>query len=349
MVLRWVEGFETHQVPTQWDRRYASRSGQFAIEAGRVFGSAGTLQAPIFIAPSFGLADVWGIGFGVRVEALIGAFSAANLDATPQGLYLEKGTTEQVHLEIVSNAGSFEVRIKRGSTTLGITTSTFAYGSWHHFELKVTVHTSTGAFELRHNEANVLSGSGVNTANAGSNQADVFAIRFTTTSTNARFDDIFVWDGTGSAVNDFQGDAVVEGIEVTGAGASTQWTPSAGSNFDNVNDPGNAGPDDSGAGGFNSSDTAAQIDLYAFSDLTQIDGAIIGVQLDTQLAMASAGSRTVDTKYRDPDTTVVDIASKAVTSTSYDSFHDVMSLNPRDSLAWDVADVNGGQFGVEIA
>ena len=344
MVLRWVEGFETHQIAAQWDRRYASRSGSFAIEAGRVFGSAGTLAAPIWVAPSFGLADTWGIGFGLRIEALV-----SGLNSGAQGLYLEKGTTEQIHLEIVSNAGSFELRVMRGATQLGITTSTFAYGSWHHFELKVTVHTLTGAFELRHNEANVLSGSGVNTANAGSNQADVFAIRFTTTSTNARFDDIFVWDGTGSVVNDFQGDAVIEGIEVTGAGASTQWTPSAGSNFDNVDDPGNSVPDDAGAGGFNSSDTASQIDLYAFSDLTQIDGAIIGVQLDTQLAMASAGSRTVDTKYRDPDTTVVDIASKAVTSTSYDSFHDVMSVNPNGGAAWDVADVNGGQFGVEIA
>ncbi len=344
MVARWHEGFETHQTGAQWDRRYATRTGSFTIVAGRVFGSAGTIAAPVFVAPSFGLADTWGVAFGLRIESQV-----PGLNSGSQGLYLEKGTTEQVHLEIVSNAGSFEVRVMRGATQLGITTSAFVYGSWHHFELKVTVHTSTGAFELRHNEVNVLSGSGVNTANAGSNQADVFAIRFTTTSSNVRFDDFYVWDGTGAVVNNFVGDTVIEGIEVTANGATNQWTPSAGSNFDNVNDPGSATPVDAGVGGFNSSDTAAQLDLYTFSDLTQIDGTILSVQLDTQLAMASAGSRTVDTKYRDPDTTVVDIASKAVASTSYDSFADVMSVNPNGGAAWDVADINGGQFGVEIA
>jgi hypothetical protein len=344
MVARWIEGFETHQNNAQFDRRYATRTGSFPIVAGRVFGSAGTIGTPVWVAPSFGLADTWGIAFGLRVEAQV-----SSLNSGFQGFYIEKGTAEQVHLEIVSNAGSFELRVMRGATQLGITTSTFALNAWHHFELKVLVHTSTGTFELRHNEVNVLSGSGVNTANAGSNQADVFAIRFTTTSTSVRVDDFLVWDGTGSVVNNFQGDTVVEGITVTGAGATTQWTPSAGSNFQNVDDPGTSGPVDTGTGGNNSSDTAAQVDLYAFSDLTQIDGTIIAVQLDTQLAMASAGSRTVDTKYRDPDTTVVDIASKAVTSTSYDSFHDVMSVNPNGGAAWDVADINGGQFGVEIA
>lgn len=342
MVARWHEGFETHQVTTQWDRRYAIRTGSFAIQPGRVFGSSGSLQAPVFVTPSRGLADTWGLAFGVNFLAQAGALTALD------GFYIEKASAEQVHLEFVKNAGSFEVKIMRGATQLGITTSAFVYGAWHHFELKVLVHTSTGTFELRHNEVNVLSGSGVNTANAGSNQADIFAIRFASTSTNNRFDDIYLWDGTGSVVNNFVGDTVIEGVEVTGAGATTQWTPSAGSNFDNVNDLGSTSPDDAGAGGFNSSDTVAQRDLYAFSDLTQIDGAILSVQLDTQLAMASAGSRTVDTKYRDPNTTVVSIASKAVSSVTYASFDDVMSLNPQDGLAWDAADIDGGQFGVEI-
>jgi hypothetical protein len=343
MVARWHEGFETHQINGHWDRRYAVRTGSFAIVAGRVFGSGGTIQAPVFVAPSFGLADTWGVAFGIRIETQVSA-----LNSGAQGFYVEKGTTEQVHLEIVSNAGSFEIRLMRGATQLAITTSSFVYGAWHHFELKVLVHPSTGTYELRHNEVSAFSATGQNTANAGSSQADVFAMRFTTTSTNVRIDDVYVWDGTGSVVNDFVGDTVIEGIQVTGAGATTQWTPSAGSNFDNVDDP-PVTVDDVGAGGFNSSDTAAQRDLYAFSDLTQIDGTILSVQLDTQLAMASSGSRSVKTKYRDPDTTVVDIATKAVTSTSYDSFQDVMSVNPRDSLAWDAADINGGQFGVEIA
>jgi hypothetical protein len=174
-------------------------------------------------------------------------------------------------------------------------------------------------------------------------------MRFSNTSANNRFDDIGVWDGTGSIANDFVGDCAVKGITVSGAGASTQWTPSAGSNFDNVDDPGASGPADSGAGGFNGSGTVGQQDLYAFSDVSpDIQGNILWVQLDTQLAMAAAGSRNVDTRYRDPSGSVVDIATHAVANTVYTSVADVMSVNPFDGLAWDVADVDGGQFGVEL-
>jgi hypothetical protein len=345
MAGRWTEGFETHIQTTQMDRKYASRTGSFASASGRVFGTAGSLSAPVYVTPSLGLADTWGVAFALNLLAQV-----ADLNTDAEGFYFEKvAGTEQVHIEFVNNAGSFEIKVMRGATQLSITTETFVYNAWHHFEFKVTVHPSTGAFELRHNEVNVLSATGQNTANDGTSQADVFAARFETVSTNAIFDDICVWNGTGSTNNNFIGDSVVEAVEVNGAGATTQWTPSAGSNFDNVNDPGTSAPDDAGAGGFNGSDTAAQLDLYACTDLTQIQGNILWVQLDTQLAMATAGSRSVDTKYRDPDTTVVDIATHAVTLTTYDSFFDVMDVNPNSLTTWDVADINGGQFGVEVA
>lgn len=337
----WTEGFETHQIATQWDRRYAMRTGQFAIQPGRVFGSSGSIQSPVFQTPSFGLETTLGVAFGLNVLGTTSSLAS-------QGLYFERGGLEQVHLEIVNGASTFELRLVKGATVIATTAESFVHGSWHHFELKVTPNTSTGAYELRHNEVNVLSGSGVNTANTGSNQADGFAIRFSTTTTNVRLDDIAVWGASGAAPTDFIGDSVVEGIEIDGAGASTQWTPSAGSNFQNVDDPGNAVPADTGTGGNNQSDTNGQRDLYSYGDLTQIDGTILFVQLDTQLAMSATGSRNVKTKYRDPDTTVVDVATHAVTQTVYASFPDVMSVNPNTAAAWDAAEINGGQFGVEV-
>lgn len=344
MAVRWIEGFETYQTATQWDRRYAMRTGSFVIQAGRVFGSSGSLSAPVFVAPSFGLADTWGVAFGLQFVAQAGALSAGD------GLYFEKGTTEQVHLEFVKNAGSFEVKLMRGATQLAITSAAYSYGTWHHFELKVTVHPSTGAYELRHNEVAAFSASGVNTANEGTAQADVFAIRFSGTSTNNRFDDIAVWDGTGSSNNNFIGDSVVEGIEVNANGATIQWTNDAGTglNFNNVDDPGASTPDDTGAGGTNSSDTVGQKDLYAYTDLVQIQGNILAVQVDTQMAMASAGSRTVKLRFRDDGGTEADGDTFAVASTVFDGFSDVMDVNPQSLAAWDVADINGGQFGVEV-
>jgi len=345
MALRFLEGFETHQTLNQWTRKYSTFTGTWGINPGngRVFGQAGSIAATVAIPPAFPLADTWGVAFGLRLNAQV-----AGLNSGAQGLYFEKGGTEQVHLEIQSNSGSFEIRLMRGATQLAITSAAYAYNIWHHFELKVTINTSTGSYELRHNEVTAFGPtSGVNTANAGSNQASEFAHRFTTTSTNVLFDDVFIWDGTGSHNNNFLGDTVIEGVTVNGNGATQQWTRAAGaSNALMVDDPGSSSPVDTND--FNSSDTNTQEDLYTYTDLANITGFIIGVQLDTQMAMASAGSRVVTTRFRDPSTTEADISDKTVSSTTYASFADVMDVNPQDGLGWDVADVNGGQFGVKV-
>lgn len=347
MAGRWAEGFETHQNASQLARKYATQSGSSTAAAGRVHGSSGGLSGLVLVTPSLGLADTWIHGFGIRIASQQTSMNSGN-----QGFYFEKSATEQCHIEFVNNAGSFEVRLKRGSTTIATTTSSFAYAVWHYFEWKVTIATGTGgSYEIRHNGVNVLSGTLVNLANAGSNQADIWAVRFSTNlSTNVLIDDNYICDTTGSSNNDFLSPCIVEGILPNANGTTNQWTNDAGSgsNFDNVDDPGSAVPDDSGAGGTNSSDTSGQKDLYNFQDPTQILGTIHFVQLGTQMAMAAAGSRNVKTKFRDNGGTEADIATKSVASTAYDEFVDVMDVNPQSAVAWDVSDLTGGQFGVEV-
>ena len=347
MAGRWAEGFETHQNATQLARKYATQSGTSTANTGRVFGSSGQVASLVLVTQSLGLADTWVHGFGVRI-----ASQQTAMNSGAQGFYFEKSATEQCHIEFVNNSGSFEVRLMRGATQVAITTSAFAYAVWHYFEWKVTIATGTGGvYEVRHNGVNVLSGSSVNLANAGSNQADIWAVRFSSNlGTNFLFDDNYVVDTTGAANNDFLSPVVVEGILPNAAGTTTQWTNDAGSgsNFNNVQDAGSSTPDDSGAGGTNSSDTVGQKDTYAFADLTQILGTIHFVQLGTQMAMASAGSRSVKTRFRDNGGTEADIATKSVASTAYDEFVDVMDVNPQSTAAWDVTDIQGGEFGVEV-
>jgi len=64
--------------------------------------------------------------------------------------------------------------------------------------------------------------------------------------------------------------------------------------------------------------------------------------------MAATGTRTVRTKYRDPDTTVVNGSSHVVDSTVFDEFTEVFDDNPNSAAAWDVSDIDDGQFGVEV-
>jgi hypothetical protein len=347
MAGKWLEGFESHTNSSQLARKYATFTGSVSVQSGRVFGNAGGMASTVAVSDSLGLADTWIVGFGVRITSRQTA-----LNSGAQGIYIEKASTEQFHLEFVNNVGSFEVRLMRGATQLAITTGLYAYGNWHHFEVKVLVNTATGTYEIRHDEVLAVSGTGVNTANAGSNQADIFALRFTSNvGTTFMFDDMNVKDGTGATNNDFLGDFIVEACTVNGAGASTQWTNDAGSgsNFNNVQDPGNAAPDESGAGGTNSSDTSGQKDLYALTDLAHIDGSIAFVQIGAQLGMLAAGSRNVLVKYRDDGGTDATAATVTVASTTFDEFPVVLDQNPVTATPWDVSDINGGQIGVEVA
>lgn len=347
MTLLWMEGFETHAHINQAARKYATATGGINDQAGRVFGTSAspTSGSLILVTPTFrtGAQSVVGFGLGMRINAQVTALNSGG-----NGLYLELGASEQLHVEVESNAGSFELRIMRGATEIFKTAETFAYAVWHHFEFRFTVDNVAGTYEIRHNEASVGSGTGVNLADTGSPNADVFSQRWGFTSSNFLLDDVFVWDTTAAehAADpiDFVGDATVEGVLPDADGTPVQWTPSAGSNFQNVDDPANVGPDDAGAGGFNESDTVGQIDDYSMADLANSTGTIIGVQLSVQLALDVAGSRTVNLRAANNtvDTPTVD-------QTTYSGFEVVMPSNPSVAGAWDLSNFNSAEFGVEVA
>lgn len=345
MACIWIEGFETHTATAQQARKYATLSGSFTAQAGRVFGNSGAPQSTIAITPPNASGNTFVLGFGCRV-----ALHNPGLTASTSGMYCETGATEQFHLQFETNTSlGFRFLLKRGATTVA-TSSYYDFAVWHYFELKVTVRTGVnGGYELRRNGVLDISGSGVDLASSGGDGWDTFAFRYSANyTTTLRFDDVYVLDGTGAKNNDFLGPSIVEGILPNAAGASTAWSLGAGgtSNWDQVDDDPN--PDELTAGGINFSDTNGQKDLYGYADLTQITGTIHAVQLGTQFAMNATGTRTVKTKYRDPDTTEADGASHVVDSTSYDEFTEVFDNNPASAVAWDVTDIDDGQFGVEV-
>lgn len=346
MACVWIEGFESHRLSTQFARKYASQSGNMTLASGRVFGNAGGVQSAVMVTPSIGSGNTFVIGYGCRFTSHSTAVNSGN-----QGLYIETGPNEQCHIEIESTI-SLGIRflLKRGATTVA-TSSYFDFGVWHYFEWVITVRDGTdGAYELRHNGVQDISNTGVNLADNGTDGWDIFAFRYTSNvSTTLRYDDMYVCDGTGSKNNDFLGPSVVEEVEVTANGATNDWGDSGGGvNSNNVDDSGGSSPDDVGTGGYINSDVNTDLDLFEMSDLVNITGTIHAVQLGLQMAMGAAGTRTVKAKYRDPDTTVVDGASHVIDSTTYDEFTEVFDDNPNSAAAWDVADIDDGQFGVEV-
>lgn len=346
MTTVWIEGWESHFIASQWSRKYASMAGSWGSQPGRVFGTAGGPFAVIAITPSFTVDNTFTIGFGFRFNSHSAAVESFN-----QGLYIELGPDEQCHVELESNITlGWRLALYRG-TTLIATSSYLAFGVWSYVEIQLTVRTGiNGAYEIRSNGVLDVSAGSVNLANTGGDGWDVFAFRYQSDlSSVLRYDDLYINNGAGATNTSFLGPSIVEGLVPNANGATIQWANNGtGLNFTSVDDAGTSAPDDTGAGGTNGSDTNAQIDLYAFEDLQQITGTIHAVQVGVQLAMASAGTRTVRGKYRDPDTTVVNLDSHVVDATTFDEFTQVLDINPNSALAWDVADIDSGQFGVEV-
>lgn len=348
----WIEGFESHINAAQLARKYASLTGTTSVQSGRVFGTAAGISSLVMVTPSIGASDnTFVLGFGVRLSS-----NLTGLNSNNQGLYIETGANEQCHLELESTLGlGIRFHLKRGGTIID-TTSYFDFAVWHYFELKVTVRDGTdGAYELRHNGVLAFSGTGVDLADNGTDGWDIFAFRYLTNAgTFLRYDDIYICNGVDigggePANNDFLGPSIVEGLLPNGVGASEDFGNSAtGDNYTFVDDIGTSAPDDVTTGGYVHSDTNGEKDTYEFQDLSQITGTIHAVQLNTQLAMSAAGTRTVKTVYRDPDTSEADGVSHVVDATIYDGFTEVFNANPTNGSAWDVNDIDNGQFGIEV-
>jgi len=153
--------------------------------------------------------------------------------------------------------------------------------------------------------------------------------------------DFYACSDTGSDNKGFLGDIRVQAILPSGAGNSTQMTPSAGSNYQCVDE---AAPNDDTD--YVSETTAGEKDTYAFGNLTPTSGTVKGTQILISARKDDAGTRTIAPVYRpvstDYDGTTVSIGN------SYDYVRQVKDVSPATSVAWTIAEINGAEFGVKL-
>lgn len=249
------------------------------------------------------------------------------------------GATAQVYLAF---DGSWKLTAYSGASSWA-TTFTYAPSTWIYAELRVDFGTGTsGRIVVKVNGQTVLDQASINTAPSGVARGNM--VQYYQNGGNnqsASYDDLYLCDGTGTANNDFLGDCRVETLLPSGAGAETQWTPSAGANYTNVDEV----PAD-GDTTYNKSNTVGQVDTYALPDLASVTGLIYGVQYLQSVRKDNAGTRLVapvarigGADYPGSDTGL---------GNSYVYTREIKEKSPATAAAWTISEINAMEYGVKV-
>jgi hypothetical protein len=276
--------------------------------------------------------------FGVKAEsAYTQAFSIILLD----------GATDQAFWQI-NTAGQLVVG-RGGGTVLGTSVATVSTGTWHHIVVDITIGDATGssatwgAFEVWLNGVSVLSATNVDTKATANAYANAYRYvvtggNGTTNSTNSQV--MLIDDSiTDSATN--WGDKRVQVLRPNGAGASTQFTPSAGSNYACVDDTLLDTSD------YVESTVVGNIDTYACEDVSA--SASVSAVVVTMVAnKTDAGARSIRGVLRIGGTNYTNGADLALSAT--DTVQQaIFETNPATAGAWTASALNGAEIGIKDA
>lgn len=237
------------------------------------------------------------------------------------------------------------LQMKRGGsvgTSVGSASASALVGNvYQYVELKVTISDAAGSYELRVNGVTWLSGSSVDTKQTANATANGMGISNIVGSGGANYDDMYAFDGSGSANIDFAGDVKVTTLLPSGAGTTTGWTPSAGSNYQCVDETTANGDTD-----YVSTSTATTKDTYAFGDLSGTPN-VKAVAVALHARKDDAGTRTAVTVVRHSSTDYDGGTTQSFTS-SYLQYRENYDTNPGTASAWTYTDVNNAEFGVKL-
>lgn len=336
MVARLIESFEQSTAVADYLGKWTVMSpGSIGTASGRYGNGMRATGANHFCSRSFESQATWVVGFAFRMSVALG--NTLNI------LTLLDSAVVHCGVAVQDTTGLLIAWRGTNATVLGTSAAPLAPNIWHYIEAKFTIHDTAGVAIVRVNGVPVINLTSQDTRNAGNASANTIRIGSSTTPTpaNLDYDDIYVFDTTGSSNNDFVGDCRVERIAPSGAGATTAWTPSAGANYACVDEaPPNADTD------YVSSLTAGQTDTYACGNLVTTSGTVYAVQATATARKDDAGSRSLALVARPGGTDRLG-ATQGIGDT-YGTYTEIWNTNPDTAAAWTIAAVNASEFGQRL-
>lgn len=233
------------------------------------------------------------------------------------------------------------------STTLQISSEGLTDDTWAYVEFKWKFAADPDGFiQVRVNGTTILDFSGDTLSNFASttqwNRAYFLGMRCDAGVDDwyFRMCDFYIADldqDDDDDIADFVGDTVIDYITSDGVGNSSEWTPSAGSNWENVDDvPPNGDTD------YNSASAATTRDTYTLQDIT--GGDPVGVQVVAYARKESEGSSSLQPVIR-IGSTDYDGVVQGVADTDYTFLTWPYDISPATDTSWTEAEVNAAESG----
>lgn len=223
---------------------------------------------------------------------------------------------------------------------------------WHFIEIRLLLGTTTGAVELKVDGVSVGTATSTNTTSAGTSTStsdiigtfDLIGTSFVPWYISG----LYINDTTGSAPNNgFMGPHIMETLRPNGAGFSTGFTPSAGSNWQNVDED-----TQDGHTTYNEAATAATIDSFTYSNLVNTATSIPAIGLNTICRKEGLpGSKKLRSRVRSSasDALGTAIALKSEeTNSRYMHTRQIIEKDPNGTIAWTSTSVNAAEAGYEV-
>lgn len=216
---------------------------------------------------------------------------------------------------------------------------------WNYIELKILINNGAGTAIVKCNSETVINATGLLTRGSGQSVDTWNWIRFN--FAGASIDDIYMADTSGSYCNDLLGEVrVVTLLPQTDAvdpGSNADFTCSTGTDHGAMVD--DSAPNDDTD--YVYSNTVGHIDTWNYPPVGYT-GTVHAVQLSIGAKKTDSGPRAITHVARPTSTNRVDTVDTYLNTASYNYYRKIWETNPDDSAPWEVADIDGAEFGVKI-
>lgn len=247
---------------------------------------------------------------------------------------LEILDASNVNLKLIFNSNG-SLGVARNTTILASIDNVLVNEEWGHFQVKVVVDDSVGSVVIKKNDVTICELTNVDTKQGANAYSNIVAFKnYGPNNSDIFIDDVYI-------AEDFLGVCVVDTKLPSGAGSTTQFTPSAGANYQCVGEASMNNDTD-----YVYSATPGNIDTYAFADLSYAVGVVKAVQVNAFAKLDDTGARKIGLVTRPGNTDHV--STDKVLITLMDHYFELHEINPDTSEAWTVETVNASEFGIKV-